>query len=131
MPGPGGGSRAPFAPYYDKCAGHVSVCDQPKQDGVGSYAHSICQRTFPDRRGSLCDTGTQSSPCGALHDRNGPVAPYQCSGISWTHPDFLLQPLHGLRGLFSRCPAVMNLLPQELCEEMYIQTLNTVYVIFG
>ena len=47
----------------------------------------------------------------------GPVAPYQCSGISWTHLGLLLQLLHGLRGLFSRCPAVMNLLPRKLCEK--------------
>ena len=54
-------------------------------------AHSICQGTFPDRRGSFCDTGAQSSSCGTLHGRNGPVAPYQCSGISCTHLGLLLQ----------------------------------------
>ena len=41
-------------------------------------------------------TGAQSSSCGTLRGRNGPVAPYECSGISWTHLGLLLQLLHGL-----------------------------------
>ena len=57
------------------------------------------------------------TPGRTLHGRDGPVAPYQCSGISWTHLGLLLQLLHGLRGLLSGCPAVMNLLPRELCEK--------------
>ena len=50
---------------------------------------------FPTDAVHFCDTGAQSSPCGTLHGRNGPVAPYQCSGISWTHLGLLLQLLHG------------------------------------
>ena len=50
----------------------------------------------------------QSPACGSLHGSDGPVAPYQWSGVSWTNPGLLMQFLHVLRGLFSRCTAVIN-----------------------
>ena len=84
---------------------------------TASEVMQTCQGAVPDRRGSICDTGAQSSTCGTLHGRHGPVAPYQCSGISWTHLGLLLQLLHGLRGLFSGCSAVMNLLPRDPWEK--------------
>ena len=68
----------------------------------------VRQRVFPDRRGSVRDTGAQSPACGALHGNDGPVAPYQWSGVSWANTGFIMQFMHVLRGLFSRWPAVMN-----------------------
>ena len=45
----------------------------------------------------------------AAHYRSdGPVAPYQWSCISRANPGLLMQFVHGLRGLLSGCPAVMN-----------------------
>ena len=97
-PGTDSSSSAPIAPrhkpHYDKCAGHVAVCDKFKQDGVGGHENSLRQGAVSDRRGSFRDTGAQSSTCGALYDRYGLVAPYQCSGISGTHLGLFLQLLH-------------------------------------
>ena len=70
--------------------------------------NGVRQGAFPDRRGSVRDAGAQSLACSALHGSDGPVAPYQWSGVSWANPGLLMQFLHVLRGLFSRCPAVMN-----------------------
>ena len=119
----GRSSSAPIAPrrkpYYDKCAGHVSVCDQFKQDGVGGHENILCQGAVSNQRGSFRDTGAQSSMCGALHGRYGLVAPYQCSGISGTHLGLFLQLLHGLRGLLSGRSAAMNLLPRDHGRSVY------------
>ena len=51
---------------------------------------------------------TPSPSCGALYGSDGPVAPYQWSCISRANPGLLMQFVHGLRGLLSGCPAVMN-----------------------
>ena len=61
----------------------------------------------------LCDTGLQSSTCGTLHGRHGPVSPYQCSSVSGTHLGLLMQLLHGLRGLFPGRSTVKNILPRD------------------
>ena len=88
----------------------MSVCDQPKQDGVGGYANSLCQGAVPDRRGQLCHTRTQSATFGTLHGR-------QCSGVPGTHLGLLLQLLYGLRGLFPGHSAVRNVLPRDPWEK--------------
>ena len=97
----GSGGSSPIAPrcqpYHDKRTGHVPVCDQPKQNSVGGHEISLRHAAVSDRRSQLCDTRSQSSTCGTLHGRHGPVAPYQCSSVSGTHLVVFMQLLHDLR----------------------------------
>ena len=73
-------SSTPIAPrrksHYDKCAGHDTVCDKFKQDGVGGHENSLRQEAVFDQRGRFRDTGAQSSTRGSLYGRYGLVAPY-------------------------------------------------------
>ena len=69
---------------------------------------SEVMRMVYDKEPSVCDAGAQSLACGTLYGSDGPVAPYQWSGVSWANPGLLMQFVHVLRGLFSRRPAVMN-----------------------
>ena len=79
-PGTDSTSSTPIAPrrksHYDKCAGHDTVCDKFKQDGVGGHENSLCQEAVFDQRGRFRDTRAQSSTCGSLYGRYGLVAPY-------------------------------------------------------
>ena len=70
---------------------------------------SEMMRTVYDKEPFPTDAVEFVTPgCSALHGSDGPVAPYQWSGVSWGNPGLIMQFLHVLRGLFPRCPAVMN-----------------------
>ena len=53
--------------------------------------NGVRQCAFPDRRGSVRDARVQSPSCGALNGSDGPVAPYQWSGISQANPGLLME----------------------------------------
>ena len=83
---------------------------------VGGHEKSLRHGAVSDRRSQLCDTRSQGSTCGTLHGPHGPVAPYQCSSVSGTHLDVLMQLLHGLRRPFPGRSAVKNILPRDPVE---------------
>ena len=45
---------------------------------------------FPTDAVQFRDTGAQSPACGALHGSDGPVAPYQWSGVSWANTGLIM-----------------------------------------
>ena len=106
--GPGGGSGASVT-HHD--ASLIMTNVQVMAQFVTSLNRTASEvmRMVYDKEPFPTDVVQFVTPaCGALHGSDGPVAPYQWSGVSWANTGFIMQFMHVLRGLFSRWPAVMN-----------------------